>query len=148
MSEKKGYSLLPTTASEEEAHQVYSAVARPNTTPSNCLLRGLLKVFKLSVLVAVLVFIFYPSGDDDKPFPRHRHGHRHGHERRGPHGGKKEPKYTFENHMQADVDTLVAGSLESRYSASFFFVFCFLGGYQSRIKQVVLPVSLQNDNAG
>ncbi|OAQ30439.1 Zn-dependent exopeptidase [Linnemannia elongata AG-77] len=110
MSEKKGYSLLPTTASEEE---VNSAVAGPNTTPSNRLFRGLLKVFKLSILVAVLVFIFYPNRDDDKPFPHHRHGHRHGHERRGPHGDKKEPKYTFETHMQADVDALVAGSLES-----------------------------------
>lgn len=102
---------MPTTASEEE---VNSAVAGPNTTPSSRLFRGLLKVFKLSVLVAVLVFIFYPNRDDDKPFPHHRHGHRHGHERRGPHGDKKEPKYTFETHMQADVDALVTGSLESR----------------------------------
>ncbi|KAF8942152.1 hypothetical protein BGZ47_006783 [Haplosporangium gracile] len=108
MSEKKGYSLLPTTASEEEA-QVLQQHVNSAVTPTNHLFRGLLKVFKLSVLVAVLVFMFYPDGDDDgdKSFPRHRHGHRHGH------GDKKKHKYTFETHMQTDVDALVAGSLES-----------------------------------
>lgn len=118
MSEKKEYSLLPTTASGDEV-QVNSAITGPSTTPSGRLLRNLLKAFKLSVLVAVLVFIFFPSGDDnDKSFPRH--------ERHGPHGDKKKLKYTFETHMQTDVNSLVTGSLESRYSACL----C-LGDYQS-----------------
>ncbi|KAF9907404.1 hypothetical protein EC991_010964 [Linnemannia zychae] len=111
MSEKKGYSLLPTTARPEDEEQRRqaddsAAVTGPHAAAANRFI-PLLKVF---LLVAAFFLFFFPSDDNDEDsFPRHRHRHHRGHGDKG----KREPKYTFESHMQADVDALVAGSLES-----------------------------------
>ncbi|KAF9986761.1 hypothetical protein BGZ75_001477 [Mortierella antarctica] len=117
MSEKKQYSLLPTTAedagdsttAEQQQHQQQDAKA---------LHRRKLRMgfYKLSLFVLAFYLFFWVLVDvddhdpDDGSRPRHRH-HRHGKKVKD---RKKRPsKYAFESHVQANVDTLIAGSLES-----------------------------------
>ncbi|KAG0218209.1 hypothetical protein BGX33_008227 [Mortierella sp. NVP41] len=110
MSEKKGYSLLPTTA--EEANPAAERTAVDPTPIAVAQYRRIIRtmVLKLVLFAVALYLVFCAFGDDNDDddnkdsFPRHGKHHC---------GGKKEPKYTFESHMQADVDALVAGSLES-----------------------------------
>ncbi|KAF9930865.1 hypothetical protein FBU30_011154 [Linnemannia zychae] len=95
MSEKNEYSLLPTTSAAQE----------PNVSISNKS-RYFKRFLKISLVAAVALFLFGTNDKDAFSRPERHHEH-------GPHGAKKNQKYTFESHMQADIDALVAGSLES-----------------------------------
>ncbi|KAG0339971.1 hypothetical protein BG000_000980 [Podila horticola] len=104
MSEKK-YSLLPTTAEQADTLDTNT----PNhATQQETHRRKLRTGLKLFLFALAFYMLFWPSDDDDndKAPSRHRHHNKK-------HGEKSKSKYTFESHMQSDIDQLVAGSLES-----------------------------------
>ncbi|KAF8975396.1 hypothetical protein BGZ46_009154 [Entomortierella lignicola] len=92
MSEKTGYIVLPTTA--EEAKE---GSTQPITTaPRRKFRAGLLKL-------SAVALGFYLLFSHTNVLGKRRHGCHKG----------KNPKYTFENHFQENIDKLVEGSLES-----------------------------------
>ncbi|KAF9208031.1 hypothetical protein BGZ49_009983 [Haplosporangium sp. Z 27] len=92
MSEKTGYIVLPTTV--EEAKE---GSTQPITTaPRRKFRAGLLKL-------SVVALGFYLLFSHTNVLGKRRHGCHKG----------KNPKYTFENHFQENIDKLVEGSLES-----------------------------------
>ncbi|KAG0048338.1 hypothetical protein BGZ83_006684 [Gryganskiella cystojenkinii] len=125
MSEKK-YSLLPTTAEEAEAAiaaPAYTETAENDaTTAATAARRRKMRVglLKLSLFAFIFYYLFLmPFGDDDQENEdwKSRHGRRHGRRHGGKHGchgrKKRDEKFKFEDHMQTEIDKLVAGSLES-----------------------------------
>ncbi|KAG0198015.1 hypothetical protein BGX28_008496 [Mortierella sp. GBA30] len=121
MSEKKQYSLLPTTA-EDAATAPSAATAIPSIHDAAAVHRRKLRIgfFKLCLFVLVFyVFFWKPFGSEDDEGQdngsehRHRHNRHKHHEDCSHHNKEQEPEYTFEAHMQAEVEKLVAGSLES-----------------------------------
>ncbi|KAG0284930.1 hypothetical protein BGZ98_005739, partial [Dissophora globulifera] len=111
MSEKQGYSVLPQTS--EDAQKADLALGSNKNEPVNAPRRPLRRFLVKAGLVAaaMYVFLYLPFGsDDDGDNGSYLHLGRH-RGRAGCHGKNK--KYSFESHMQADVDQLVAGSLES-----------------------------------
>ncbi|KAF9434501.1 hypothetical protein BGZ76_007908 [Entomortierella beljakovae] len=97
MSEKGAYTVLPTTAEKtmEDSPPIYP---QQNTqSKSKSFRTGLLK---LSAVALGLYFLYCHSKGG-----RGHHG--------GCHRNKLSSKYSFESHMQENVDKLVAGSLES-----------------------------------
>jgi len=123
MSEKK-YSLLPTTVEEAEAAvpaPAYAEVAENEVAAATAdrkrkMRLGFLKLSAITLLFYVLFWMPIDS-EDDQGNERHRHGKHHA-KKGGCHGKNKHgaaDKSSFEGHWQADIDQLVAGSLESRY---------------------------------
>ncbi|KAF9999720.1 hypothetical protein BGZ65_004975, partial [Modicella reniformis] len=105
MTEKVRYSVLPTAANDVKATDSnsmnVSVAAHRRKRRSN--------FFRLCLVAAALyIFLNMLSSDfddnDDDDFPGD------GHDK---HRNMRKTKYTFERHMQADIDQLVAGSLES-----------------------------------
>ncbi|KAF8924367.1 hypothetical protein EDD21DRAFT_371954 [Dissophora ornata] len=113
MSEKTKHSTLPTTVEQAEWADSH-ANANANATARRRKIR--VGLFKLGLVAAALyTFFWLPFDSEDEvnnglDFSRTRLG-RWG--KGGCHGKKDKAKYTFESHMQADVEKLVAGSLES-----------------------------------
>jgi hypothetical protein len=106
MSEKK-YPLLPTSAEQGDALDTNTPNhATQQETHRRKLRTGFLKLFLFAL---ALYMLFWPTDDEDndKAPSRHRHHNKK-------YGEKLKSKYTFESHMQSDIDQLVAGSLESR----------------------------------
>ncbi|KAG0348780.1 hypothetical protein BGZ54_004534, partial [Gamsiella multidivaricata] len=117
MSEKTKYSVLPTTT--EEVSNDPTVVAASTVQEDATALRRKRRIgfFKLCLVAFAAYVLLWPStdADDDEGGSNGRSGlGRLGRLRRGCHGRKEhESKYKFESHMQADIDKLVAGSLES-----------------------------------
>ncbi|KAF9215349.1 hypothetical protein BGZ59_001611 [Podila verticillata] len=107
MSEKN-YSLLPTTAEQADTldtdapnHASQQETHRRNRRTG---------FLKLGLFALAFYMLFWPidqeDNDNDKTPSHHRHHNKK-------HGCISKSKYTFESHMQSDIDQLVAGSLES-----------------------------------
>lgn len=121
MSEKK-YTRLPTTVEEAEAAAPAPAYTEVAENEATTVRRRKLRTgfLKLSLFAFLFYIFFWPmdsEGDQDND-NKWRSGRRHGKNKGGCHGDKKDSKVTFESHMQADIDLLIAGSLESRYAVA------------------------------
>ncbi|KAF9958258.1 hypothetical protein BGZ72_000656 [Mortierella alpina] len=117
MSEKKQYSLLPTTA--DDAGDEAPLTEQQQQQDAKAAHRRKLRIgFYKLVLIVLAFYLFFwvlvdvddNDDDDNGSRPRHRH---HRHHSKHKDDKQKPHKYAFENHLQADVDTLIAGSLES-----------------------------------
>ncbi|KAF9191823.1 hypothetical protein BGZ51_006707 [Haplosporangium sp. Z 767] len=126
MSGKNQYSLLPTSAEKADTSPLSSpptAVTDAGSTNDATMtqqeaaalyrrkLRGAIYLFS----VALFFFLFAWSAvmeDDDDNLTKHYRKLRHK-QHAGGCRGKKTQDFTFESHMQAYVDQLIAGSLES-----------------------------------
>ncbi|KAF9571372.1 hypothetical protein EC968_000688 [Mortierella alpina] len=121
MSEKKQYSLLPTTAEDADATAAIAALADAERQQKAAHRRKLrMGFYKLSLFVLAFYLFFWvlvdvDDHDHDDSGSRHRHRHnRHHREAKKVKDHKNRPsKFAFESHMQADVDALIEGSLES-----------------------------------
>ncbi|KAF8938660.1 hypothetical protein EDD21DRAFT_440257 [Dissophora ornata] len=97
MNEKQSKSLLPTT----------SEASGSSETPIRCAIdrrrQHLRRLFKLSLLGLLLYYLLIMPNDEDSRDADTFSGY----------SRRENKKYHFEKHMQADVNQLVAGSLES-----------------------------------
>lgn len=129
MSEKQHYSLLPTAA-----NSAATATTAPNTTSSNdtvtdvTLHRRRLRIgfFKLCLVAAAFYTLFWMPLDDDshdndntlneRSPSHHRHHHQGGHKahHKDHHDHHLAKQYGFEKHMDAAVEQIVEGTLESK----------------------------------
>lgn len=108
MNEKKS-SLLPTIAEQADTLDTNT----PNHASQQEALRRKRRTgfLKLGLFALAFYMLFWPIDPEDKDndkTPSHHHHHNN------KHGCKPKSKYTFESHMQSDIDQLVTGSLESR----------------------------------
>ncbi|KFH73812.1 hypothetical protein MVEG_01026 [Podila verticillata NRRL 6337] len=121
MGDHKKYSLLPTTDSTSAGNPglsppSYSAdstdmssLAQEDATRRRRRLR--LGFFKLCLLGMVVYALFLPTSDpEDGEKGEKRHGGRPHPINRRP---KNIPSFSFEKHMQSDVEQIIAGSLDS-----------------------------------
>lgn len=129
MSERKKYSLLPTTESKSDSPgpvdpPSYSATSDPTDYMSTLAQqevatrrRRRLRIgfFKLCLVGMIVYALLWPTSDPE-----------HGEKRTGgrPHYVNRRPKnmppFSFEKHMQGDVEQIIAGTLESKYATSFY----------------------------
>ncbi|GJJ71035.1 carboxypeptidase Q [Entomortierella parvispora] len=120
MSEKT-YALLPTTVEEAEAAVPAPAYTEVAAATADCRRKMRLGFLKLSAFAFLFYVLFWMpiNSEDDQGKEGHRHGKHHGkhHGKKGDCHGKNKhgaaDKLAFEEHWQADIDQLVAGSLES-----------------------------------
>lgn len=123
MGEQKKYSLLPTTDSKSAGNPGFdppsysadstgdiSSLAQEDATRRRRRLR--FSFFKLCLVGMVVYALLWPTSDpEDGEKTEKGHGGRPHPINRRP---KNMPPFSFEEHMQSDVEQIIAGSLESK----------------------------------
>ncbi|KAI1307694.1 hypothetical protein EDD11_004396 [Mortierella claussenii] len=102
LDEKQQDSLLPQPATATRPAATYHTVNQKKR-----LLKGILKLGLLGLAIFYILCLPVDDNDGDQRDDHHIDHHRDKHRNR------LEKRYSFEKHMQTDVDQLVAGSLES-----------------------------------
>jgi hypothetical protein len=134
MDERKKYSLLPTTDSTSGNPGAIDPPTYSASDPTDYMStlaqqevatrrRRRLQIgfFKLCLVGMVVYALLWPTTDPEdgekRPGDRPRHVNRR---------SKNMPPFSFEKHMQGDVEQIIAGSLESKYVSPFMSVQSFL----------------------
>ncbi|CAO3572084.1 unnamed protein product [Mortierella alpina] len=120
MSEKKQYSLLPTTAEDADDATTAMPLTEQQQEEAKAAHRRKLRLgfYKLCLFVLAFYLFFWVLVDVDESEldldsgSGHHHRH-HRHVKKLKDRKKRPSKYAFESHIQANVDTLIAGSRES-----------------------------------